>query len=53
MNNVRITKLIGNVDGFLLKDLFRLAALLETEEMVLLNLVHQQHIAKKKGKIRK
>jgi hypothetical protein len=53
MNNVRFSKLIANVDLFTLKDLFHFATLLEIEELVLLNLVHQQHLAKKKSKIKK
>jgi hypothetical protein len=53
MNNVRFSKLIQNVDQFVLKDLFRFAAYLEIEEMVLFNLVFQQYHLDKKTKKKK
>jgi hypothetical protein len=53
LNNVRFSRLIENVEKFVLKDLFQLAGLLEIEEMVLLNLVLRQHMAKKKTRIKK
>ena len=50
MNYTRFTRLIENVDDFILRDLFRLAELFEIDELAVLNLVHQQYLADKKGK---
>jgi len=50
MNNTRFSKLIQNVDDFILRDLFRLAELFEIDDLALLNLVHQQYLADKKSK---
>jgi hypothetical protein len=53
MNNIRFSKLMNNMDLFLLRDLFRFASFLEIEETVLLNLVYQQYLADKKSKKKK
>jgi hypothetical protein len=50
MNNLRFSKLINNVDQFVIRDVFRLAAFLEIEEMTLMNLIYKQYRADKKGK---
>jgi hypothetical protein len=50
MNNVRISKLMNNVDGFVFKDIFRLAALLEVDKKILTILVCDQFDKSKKGK---
>lgn len=44
MHNIRFTKLINNVDKFILKDLILMAALIETDEAILLQLVYQQYV---------
>ena len=53
MNNLRFSKLMKNVDLFLLRDLFRLATFLEVEETVLMNLIYQQYVIDKKNKKKK
>lgn len=51
MNSVRFNNLLRNVDRFVLKDLFKIAALIEIEEHVLLELIlHDYYSQKKKGK---
>ncbi len=50
MNNARFTRLMDNVDQFSLKELFIIASFLEVEEMVILNLVLQQHAVNNKSK---
>jgi hypothetical protein len=50
MNYTRFTRLIENVDDFILRDLFRLADLFEIDELALLNLVHEQYQMDKKSK---
>ena len=53
MNNIRFSRLIDNVDQFLLRDLFRIAAYLEIDELILVNLVYQQYATDKKSKKKK
>jgi len=53
INNVRFNKLMDNVEGFLLRDLFRLAAFMEVEPSVLMGLILEQNATDKKGKIKK
>ena len=50
MNNIRFSKLINNLDRFVLKDIYRLAYIIEVDESVILNLVHQQYMESKKHK---
>ena len=50
MNNARFTRLMDNVDQFSLKELFIIASFLEVDEMVVLNLVLQQHAVNNKTK---
>jgi len=51
MNNIRFSSLIDNVERFKFRDIFHIASLFETDELVFLNLIHQQHlIDQKKGK---
>jgi len=52
MNNMRFSRLMDNVDQFLLKDLFRFAAYLEIDELVLINLIYQQYSIDKKRRKR-
>jgi len=53
INNVRFNKLMDNVEGFLLRDLFRLAGFMEVEPSVLMGLILEQAAADKKSKVRK
>lgn len=48
MNYMRFTKLMNNLDLFVIKDVFQLAVFLEIDEMILLNLIYQQYKAGKK-----
>lgn len=50
INNVRFNSLMENVDKFVVKDLFKMAELIDTEEIAILNLVYHQYLADKKGK---
>ncbi|HEY4337940.1 MAG TPA: hypothetical protein VGM89_18650 [Puia sp.] len=50
INNVRFTRLIDEVEGFTLKDLLRLAALMEMDPASLLRLILDQHAADQKAK---
>jgi hypothetical protein len=49
INNVRFNRLINRVEGFVLKDLFRLAALMEIKPAVLLHLVLEQAALEEKN----
>lgn len=53
MNNVRFTKLMHNPVGFLVNDLFRIAALIDIDEKAILDLVYNQHVQDKKSKRKK
>ncbi len=53
MNNTRFTRLMDNVDDFVVKDLFRLAGFLEIEEPTMMNLLYQQYLLDKKGREKK
>ena len=54
MNSTRFTSLLNNVDLFILKDIFRIANLIEIDEKIILDLIYahytQTRKAKKKGK---
>lgn len=50
MNNTRFSRLIVNVDKFVLKDLFLIASFIEVDEQTLINLVIQQYQLDKKTK---
>jgi hypothetical protein len=50
INNVRFTRLIESVEDFLLRDLIRLAILMEIEPSLMLRLVLEQYSADRKGK---
>ena len=50
MNNIRFSRLIHNVDRFVLKDLYRLAEVIEVDETIILNLVHKQYLENKRRK---
>ena len=52
-NSDRITKLFNNVELFYLKDLFKLADLVEVDEMDILKLVCNQYQLDKKTRRRK
>jgi hypothetical protein len=46
----RFTKMINEVERFSVRNLFRMAALIEVDEILILNLVYHQHQAEKKNK---
>ena len=50
MNNAHFEKLRNNISLFRLRDLFRIADLLEVDEKEVLNLIYNQHVADKEGK---
>jgi hypothetical protein len=50
INNVRFNNLLNNVDQFILKDLFRIAALIEIDEKAILDLVYIQYSQGKKAR---
>lgn len=52
-NNERISGLITDVDRFIVKDLFKLAALIEVEEIEIMKLICNQHAIEKKLKKKK
>ncbi len=52
MNNNRFNFLLENIDHFDLKDIFRIAALIEIDEKVLLDLTYKQYQLNKKNKIK-
>ena len=49
MNNLRFSRLIHNVDQLFLSDIFRIAALLEIKEELMIEMVYAQYVADKKG----
>lgn len=49
MNSVRFNKLLSKVENFVLKDIFRIAALIEVDKKLLLDLVYVDHIQHKKN----
>lgn len=53
MNNIRFTKLMNNVDDFFLRDIFRMAVLLEISEATMYELIWQQYTIDKKSKKKK
>ncbi len=53
MNNVRFTKLIKNVDRFVVKDVNRIAKLVGVDEQEFMILLMKQHVADKASKRRK
>ena len=53
MNSVRFNNLLDNVDFFVVKDLFRIAALIEIDEKVILDLMYNQYSLQKKTKKKK
>jgi hypothetical protein len=50
MNNTRFNNLAENVELFVLKDIFRMAALFEVDEKVMIDLIYSQHLKNKKAK---
>jgi len=52
-NNMRMAKLIRDVDRYIVKDLFKLAALIEVEETVIMNLLLAQYFTDKRIKKKK
>ena len=52
MNGIRFNNLLNHVELFSLKDIFRMAALIEIDEKVLLDLIYDQYAAGKKSKKR-
>jgi hypothetical protein len=53
MNNTRFTNLMNNVDGFFLRDIIRMAVLLEISETTMYELIWQQYTIDKKSKKKK
>jgi hypothetical protein len=49
----RFNKMINDVERFGVRNLFRIAALIEVDEILILNLVYHQYLADKKGKRKK
>lgn len=47
INNLRFTRLINNVDQFVLKDIIRMAALFEIDEELMMKMIHHQYKADK------
>lgn len=43
MNSVRFNDLLENVDHFVLKDIFRIAALIEIDEKVILEFIYMHY----------
>lgn len=52
-NSVRMTNLMNNVDRFILKDVIKLADLLEVDAMEVLKLIHDQYVLDNKNKRKK
>jgi hypothetical protein len=52
-NNVRMTNLINNVDRFMMKDLLKLASLIEVDGMEIIRLVYNQYVLDNKNKRKK
>jgi hypothetical protein len=52
INNVRFTRLMGDVDDFVLKDLLRLSTLMEIDPSTMLRLVLDQYATDKINKKR-
>lgn len=52
-NNVRMTNLLNNVDRFIMKDVFKLAALIEVDAMDLIRLIYNQYVLDNKNKRKK
>lgn len=48
MNSTRFTKLVKHVDLFILKDIFRIAALIGVEEKTMLDVIYNSHSKKKR-----
>lgn len=51
-NSIRINTLMASVDKFIVKDLFKLAELLEIEEIEMMKLVCNQHATEKKKPVK-
>lgn len=50
MNSARFNKLLNNVEGFILKDIFHIAALIGIDEKIILDLIYAQYNQSKKSK---
>jgi hypothetical protein len=53
IHNIRFNMLIDNVHRFELDELYHLAALLDLEEKIILDLAHAQYLVEKKTKRKK
>jgi hypothetical protein len=53
INNVRFSSLLNNIQKFIVKDLFRIAELLEVDEKAVLDLLYNQYISEKKTRKKK
>lgn len=52
-NSERINRLMNEVDRFIVKDLFKLASLIEVDEIEIMKLICNQYTTDKKGKRKK
>ncbi|MET3886113.1 hypothetical protein ABIE54_005002 [Chitinophagaceae bacterium OAS944] len=52
-NSVRMTNLMNNVDRFILKDVIKLASLIEVDTMEILKLIYSQYVLDSKIKRKK
>lgn len=52
-NSVRMTNLMNNVDRFILKDVIKLASLIEVDAMEILKLIYSQYVLDSKNKRKK
>lgn len=50
MNSARFNKLMHRVDTFMLKDIFRIAKLVDVDEDVMLKLIYKQYLEDKLNK---
>ena len=53
IHNVRFNNLLNDVTRFELGDLYRIAALIDIDEKIILDLAHAQYLAEKKVKKKK
>jgi hypothetical protein len=53
IHNLRFGNMLNDMARFELGDLYRIAALIEVDEKIILDLAHAQYLADKKGKRKK
>lgn len=52
-NNTRMNKLLDNIDRFIVRDLFKIASLIEVEEILIMRLICNEYVTEKKSKRKK